>query len=330
MINDFFVFCKKNSLALVLAGIFFGLINLFFFNGIELSKDFTSFFVMAFLLFPSMLDLKFSKIFEKITNLNIVFFSLFLNFIVSGLIAVIIAFLFLKDFPDFFMGFLLFVFIPTSSMTVAWTALSKGGVNTAFILVPVNMLFSAFIAIPLIFPLISSSVVSVDAFMISKSVLFVFFIPLLIAVITRRLVIKSCCESIFENNLKKQINGFSSLALGVFSFFAVSNSANTIIFSSPESLLFVLISVALFYFIELFISFNGIKKIISMKFVSAREGIALFFASSSKQLALAMAVMISSFSLQQAAPMLLITLIAFVFQATLNAYYAEKVKKELN
>ncbi|MFW6333955.1 MAG: arsenic resistance protein, partial [Desulfosalsimonas sp.] len=163
------MFLKKNLHYFIVLALLAGISVVYCCGGFNTPKSYLIFIVVFFVILPVMINTDFAEIFAHFKEPRPVFCSIVLNFLVSPAIAFAAGSLFLRDQPLLFTGLILISLIPTSSMSVAWTSFSGANLATALYLTPINILFAAFIGLPVIFPLLADKFIEINTFMIVRN-----------------------------------------------------------------------------------------------------------------------------------------------------------------
>ena len=143
-----------------------------------------------FLIYPMMVNLNLGMLGKAVKKPGPVLVSFFYNFILTPIISVILAKLFIKN-PVLALGFFLVMLVPGASTSIAYTGLADGSIEVATVTLAAN-----FIAIPFTLPffmkiLASSYHVPLPLGMMLKSILIVLILPMILGVITRDIIIRA-------------------------------------------------------------------------------------------------------------------------------------------
>ena len=316
-------FVKKNVHYLIVASIILGLLNVYFLGGWAIPKIMLVSVVMFLVIFPVMVNLKIEELIKHAREPKILFYSLLINFTISPLIAFIIGKIFFAEHPLLFVAIMLLSFIPTSSMTAAWTDITGGNLATAMYLIPANLLFSAFIAVPFILPRIIGNLIEVNSWTFVRSILLVFFIPLLLGLITRKIIVKYAGDEKYKTKIKPELGGVSSLGIIILVFLVMSLKRTTLLFSN-HSLIFVIAVPLLIYYGAMFLISTGyIKLLVSRSIFQRTEAIVISYASSIRHLNITLAIILVTFSVEQATLMVLFIVLGFIVQLPSLGFYAQ-------
>ncbi len=124
-------------------------------------KSYTT-LTLFIMLYPMMIGLRIEEVGKAMMNLKLVSLSMFVNFVISPLLAAGLAYLFLHSRPDFAVGLILTGTVPCAGMVAAWTGYANGNVALALVIVALSLLVSI-IMIPVWMPILAGVYVQVDA-----------------------------------------------------------------------------------------------------------------------------------------------------------------------
>ncbi len=322
------MFLKKYLHYFILIALLGGLSVVYFQGGFDIPKVFLIFIVVALVIFPVMVNTDFGEILDHFKEPRPVFCSIVLNFLISPVFAFIIGLVFLKDQPLFFTGLLLISLIPTSAMSVAWTSFSNASLATALYLTPLNILFAAFIGLPLIFPLLAGKLIEISAFLILKNIFTVFFVPLVIGGIIRKLIIRFKGEAFFSSTIKPNTSTASGLGILLLVFLVMSQQRNAMLLENYGALLFVVIPVALYYIVMYTASVFWMKYLVRKKVVESKKGLVLVYTSAARHINIAIAIALSSFPVDKAAAVMFVLIIAYLIQVPGLAFFSQNYGKD--
>ena len=320
---NFLVFVKKYLHWLIMAVIIAGLLNLKFFGGLEVSKTTLVGIVVFWVIFPVMINTDFERVFAHFKEPRPVFCSLLLNFIVSPLIAWGMAQLFLSGYPDLAIALLVIALLPTSAMSAAWTSFSAARMPTALYLIPINLLFAAFIGLPFILPLFSGDQYAIDKFLIIKNILMVFLTPLILGDLTRRLLIRIKGESVYQETIKPQLGGISAIGVLTLLFFVISLKRNLILLDNLGMILTILVPVVLYYGLMYVISVSWALFLVRRGALPGDKAVVLVYTSVARHVNISMAVILSTFPMESAPTMILLLIVGYIIQVPSLAVYAQ-------
>jgi len=271
--------------------------------------------ILFIMVFPMMLNVRVKDLIEVIKSPKAVLLSLLLNFTVAPFLAFGLGKLFLSSDPMLLLGMVLIGLIPTSGMTASWTGLAGGRVQTALVMMTVNLLFSM-IMIPIYLNLFISSGVVINTTAIVISLLKVVLLPLIAATITRNAVVSIKGEKYFKG-LKPLFGGVSALGVMAIVWLAIALKAKTIL-NQPSLAVQVLLPLSIFYLVLMIIGhFAG--RLLTVK----GDRPALVYGTALRNLTIALGISLSVFGESLA---VLLIAIAYVVQLPMAVLYMKKIE----
>lgn len=238
------------------------------------------------MIYPSLVPLSFDKLKEAIKRYDIILISVFLNFVLAPLLAVIIGYLFLSQDPLLWLGLILLSLLPGGGMVTTWALKSKADMPITVGIIFFNLLMAILVTpFAMSFALnkigggalkktdeticavseISSGMTScglgggVTPIKIALPVFFIVVIPLILAYFTQGILKKKKGEEWF-NKKKKFFGEFSNLGLVIILFALMSLENNYVLFEEARLIFKSFVSLVLFYFSTLFVALLVYKK----------------------------------------------------------------------
>jgi ACR3 family arsenite transporter len=196
------------------------------------------------MLYPMMIGLRIEEVGKAMMNLKLISLSMVFNFILSPLLAALLAYLFLHDRPDFAVGLILTGTVPCAGMVAGWTGYAKGNVALALVIVALSLLVSI-VMIPIWMPILAGVYVTIDAWGMFQDILIAVGVPLVLGDLTRRAVIRGRGQSGFAE-IKPVLPGLSMLGMYMVVFISMALEANNVL-HNPQYFLIVLIPLTFFY-----------------------------------------------------------------------------------
>ncbi|MEW9501035.1 arsenic resistance protein [Jeotgalibacillus marinus] len=195
------------------------------------------------MLFFAFLQIPMMQIRQGFSHRRFVWSSVTLNFVVTPLLAWGLAALFLADYPALWIGFIMLMVTPCTDWYIIFTQMAKGNVGLSMSILPLNLVMQL-ILLPLYFYLFTSTTGLVEMSFVLESIVFVLFLPFILALIVKRL---------FKRNqhLLVKVGGapIFFLCLTIVAMFA---SQGTLLFNN-QYLLGRLLAVILLFFVLMFI-----------------------------------------------------------------------------
>ncbi len=269
--------------------------------------------ILFIMVFPMMLNVKLKDILEVIKSPRAVLLSILLNFAVAPLVAYAVGRLFLSHDPMLMLGMILIGLLPTSGMTASWTGLAGGKVQTALVMMTVNLLLSM-VMIPMYLKLFLASSIEISTASIVLSLIKVVILPLVSAMLTRVLIVKHKGPAYFKR-LKPLLGGVSAIGVMAIVWLAIALKAKTIL-NQPTLAIQVVLPLLVFYTVLILVG-NFAGRYIE----DEAEKPALVFGSALRNLTIALGISLSVFGESLA---VLLIAIAYVVQLPFAAAYMKK------
>ncbi len=314
MITKLLKFVKTNLSYLIIGSILLGLIYGYYFKASYLKVYVST--VLFFMIYPMMINLKITDVFKSFNNIKPLALSIGINFLISPILAYILGRIFFADQPMLILGMILIGLIPTSGMTASWTGLAKGNIQLSLVMISVNLLLSV-VMIPVYLKLFLGKMVGVESMVILKSLLQVVLIPLILGSVTRWAIIKSYGVTKY-NKIKPNFSGISSLGVLLIVFIAMALKSKTII-NQMDLVLLSIIPLVVFYTIIVLVS-----HILSNRYLESKDGIALVYSTTMRNLTIALGISLSSFGESLA---VFLIAIGYVVQLPVAAFYMRFINR---
>lgn len=315
MTTKFLEFIKKNIQYLMILSIVLGLLYGYY-GEPKFLKTYVS-TVLFLMIYPMMINLKFTDVLKSVNNIKPLIISIGVNFIITPVLAFILGKIFFANQPMLLVGIILIGLIPTSGMTASWTGLAKGNLQLSLIMISVNLLLSV-LTIPIYMNLFLGDLVAIKIMVVLNSLLKVVIIPLMLGILTRSMIIKFSGMEKY-NKMKPNFGGLSSLGVLIIVFIAISLKSKTII---SELNLVILSVVVLFIF---YIVILTISNVIGDKYLEDKDKIALVYSTTMRNLTIALGLSLSSFGESLA---VFLIAIGYIVQLPIAAFYMKFVNKK--
>jgi ACR3 family arsenite transporter len=315
MFFNFLIRIKKNLIISILIAMILGLIIGYYFDTTSLKVLITPLTFM--LVYPTMVALNLGSLREK-ANIKLQVTTQLLNFILFPLVAYVLGLLFFSDNSALRLGLLLMSLLPTSGMTISWTVMAKGNVNSAIRMVVIGLLLGALLS-PLYITVLLGAEVNVPIFKIFTQIFIVVFVPLILAFLTQVILKKIYGQETFHKKIKPKFPLFSILGVVLIIFTAISLKAKLLV-NDPSILLQMIIPLILFYATTMFVPL-----FIGKKFFTREDAIALSNGTLVRNLSLSLAIVLSAF--EGAGIAALLIAVAYVLQVQLAAWNVKLAQK---
>jgi len=230
-------------------------------------------------------------------------YAMGINFILIPIIALGIGFIFLSNHPVLFAGLILVSLLPTSGMTISWTAISNGNVSAAIKLTVFGLIAGAMLA-PFYLQVLVGQIVDIKMLSIMRTILMVIFVPLLLGAFTTMLLKRKIDAPVINQKVKPKLQPISLWAMHYIIFVSISMRAEMIL--KNWELIGLSLIVLIFFYAIIFTLITWIAK----SSFNRADALSLIYGTTLRNLSIAMGIGITAFGAEAA---LLIT-IAFMFQ----------------
>mgnify|MGYP006430170053 FL=1 len=233
-----------------------------------------------------------------------------INFAVIPFVAFGLGMAFFPDSPSMALGLLLAGLVPTSGMTISWTGFAKGNLAAAIKMTVIGLILGA-LATPFYINALFGESLSVDLWSITQQIGIIVILPLILGVLTQRLLIRSFGEDDFRNRWSFRFPALSTIGVLGIVFLAMALKAPTIL-QSPSQLIYILGAVAALYAINF-----PLSTLVAKLFLNRGDGIALVYGTVMRNLSIALAVAMKGFGGDAA----LVIALAYIIQVQAAAWY---------
>lgn len=271
-------------LGIVLLGILLGQINIIHIYSEYLIMP--SLIIMLFLVF---VQIPLKDITKSFKNLKFTLTAICINFVWTPIIVFILGKIFLNNNPALLIGFVMLMVTPCTDWYLIFTGIAKGNVALGASILPLNFILQLLL-LPIYIFLIAGSSVKIDILNLTQSMVVSLFIPLILATLIRKFIIKRKGIDYFEKKITPKACDYQGyfLNLAIISMFA---SQGKILLKNPQVLLQLLLPVLLFFIINLVVG-----QVVGRKIKLTREdNIALSLTTLARNSPIALAIAVSAF-----------------------------------
>ena len=254
------------------------------------------------MIYPTMIGFQWRALIN-LTEKKLIGYAMLLNFIFIPLLAYVLGLLFLREEPILFAGLALVALLPTSGMTISWTSISKGNVPASVKLTVLGLLLGAILAPFYLYGMVGQFV-NIKLLTVMRTILVVVFIPLLLGLLTTRLLRRRFPIETINGKIKPKVQPISIWAMLYIIFASVSMRADVI--TQNIALIWLSIIVLILFYLILFALITWLAK----RSFSREDGLSLVYGTTLRNLSIAIGVGAASFGMEAT---LLIT-IAFMVQ----------------
>ncbi|MGG6432797.1 arsenic resistance protein [Anoxybacillus sp. D401a] len=252
---------------------------------------------------------------KELTHLKekkILFASLVINFAIIPLVAFLIGKTMLHNHPIMFAGLALSALLPTSGMTISWTAIQKGNMTAAVKLTVFGLVLGSLLT-PWYLLAMVGKYVDINVIETFRTILLVVFVPMVLGHMTFKWLMKKYTTEQFQKRVKPNFAPLSIWAMLYVVFVSISMRAKMIV-ANLQLIVIALAVLLLFYLINYVIS-----TFVAKQFFNREDGIALVNGTVLRNLSIAIGLAATSFGAEAA----LIVTLAFIVQQQSIAYYGK-------
>jgi arsenite transporter len=248
------------------------------------------------MMYPALLNLQISELKKLKNNPKPILLTLLSNWIVAPLLAALLARIFLKGYEQLMVAIILLGSSPCTAMVLVWGKLAEGNQEQNVVNTSLNTITIMFLYVPVVAVLTGIQNIPIDRSALALSALVFIGLPLLIGVVSRRLIISRKGESWFHNTYRPLVGKIATAAL--LMTLVVLFSLNGQVLLNNFNLL-GLVSVPLLLSFVVIVAFNlMITKIFKLAY---REAIITVIIGSSSHFEIAIAAAVSMYGVGSAA-----------------------------
>ena len=267
--------------------------------------------VLFLMIYPMMINIDLKEVVNVRSHAGTVFLSLVVNFGIAPLVAVGLARLFFDGNVGYAIGLYFIALIPTSGMTAAWTGLANGDLESALVAMAVNLLVAVAI-LPAYLAALIPAEVGFDPSALYRQLALIVVVPMVAGNLTRRGLLRRYGQQGFKR-LKPTFGGLSSFGVMLIVFIAMAMRSESIL-ADPIASALTVVPLVLFYAAIL-----AVGAALGRLLLDTASGVALVYATSMRNLSIAVAVVVASPTIPQTA--VLPIALAYVLQPPLGAFY---------
>ncbi|WP_418282629.1 arsenic resistance protein [Halorubrum sp. DTA98] len=267
--------------------------------------------VLFLMIYPMMINIDLKEVVNVRSHAGPVLLSLLVNFGFAPLLAVGLARLFFDGSVGYAIGLYFIALIPTSGMTAAWTGLANGDLESALVAMAVNLLVAVAV-LPAYLSVLVPAEVGFDPTALYRQLAVVIIVPMVAGNLTRRGLLRRYGPQGFKQ-LKPTFGGLSSFGVMLIVFIAMAMRSESIL-ADPVASALTIVPLLLFYTAIL-----AVGAALGRFLLDTASGVALVYATSMRNLSIAVAVVVASPTIPQTA--VLPIALAYVLQPPLGAFY---------
>ena len=207
------------------------------------------------MMYPAMLNLKTSEI-KKLTKApKPIILTLFSNWIIAPIVGALLASIFLHGNEQLIVALILLSSSPCTAMVIVWGMLAEGNQEQNVITTSINTFTILFLYAPIVGILIGIQSISIDRVLLLVSALIFIGLPLILGIISKRVLINQKGESWFTDTYRPFVGkiGVGALLVTLIVLFSLNGE---VLLENPDKL--VLISLPLLLGFVIVVGFNVI------------------------------------------------------------------------
>jgi ACR3 family arsenite efflux pump ArsB len=267
--------------------------------------------VLFLMIYPMMINIDLTELRNVQAHVRPVGLSLVVNFLVTPVLAVLLARLFFNGSVEYTIGLYFIALIPTSGMTAAWTGLANGDLESALVAMAVNLL-AAVAVLPAYLSLLIPGSVGFEPTALYRQLAQVIVVPMVAGNATRRLLLRRYGWEGFRQ-LKPTFGGLSSVGVMLIVFIAMTMRSRAIL-ADPVTSASVVVPLIVFY-----VAVVAVGSRLGGLFLDDAQRVALVYATSMRNLSIAVAIVVAAEMLPTGA--VLPIALAYILQPPLGVVY---------
>lgn len=187
------------------------------------------------MMYPAMLNLQMSELKKLKDNPKPIILTLVSNWIVAPLVGALLAWIFVRDQPELIVAVILLSSSPCTAMVLVWGSMANGNQEQNVVNTSLNTVTIIFLYAPVVALLTGIQNIQIDRFLLIISVLVFIGLPLILGVISKKLLIKFKGEDWFHNIYRPIIGKISIFAL-LTTLVVLFSLNGTVLLENPELL----------------------------------------------------------------------------------------------
>ena len=244
------------------------------------------------MMYPAMLNLQVSELKKLGRNPKPIILTIISNWLIAPFVGLLMARIFVPGYEQLIVAIILLSSSPCTAMVLVWGWMAKGNQEQNVVNTSLNTITIIFGYAPMVTLLTGIQNIPVDWILLLISIFFFIGLPLLLGVISKRLLISSKGEDWFNNTYRPIVGKISIVALLTTLIVLFSMNGNVLI-NNPDLLL--LISIPLLLGFVIVVGYNIlITKLFKLKY---REAVITVIIGSSSHFEIAIATAIAMYGI---------------------------------
>ena len=177
---------EKFQSLFILLSVFLGLII----GQYEFFNNYASIFILPFLIIMLLgifLQVPLRQLKKAVRNWRFAGISASINFILNPILAFLLGFLFLREEPALWIGFIMLMVTPCTDWYLLFTGTAKGNLPLSTSILPMNLILQL-ILLPIYLFIFVGTIATIDIFLLIESVVLVLFLPFTMSVIIKWII----------------------------------------------------------------------------------------------------------------------------------------------